>query len=47
MEFFDFGTIFFFIAAVIIFLQLRNVLEDETSVFIIDLLVDEDALVAD
>ncbi|MBC2883961.1 Tim44 domain-containing protein [Ochrobactrum sp. CM-21-5] len=31
MEFFDFGTIFFFIAAVIIFLQLRNVLGRRTG----------------
>ncbi|WP_433848922.1 Tim44/TimA family putative adaptor protein [Brucella pseudogrignonensis] len=31
MEFFDFGTIFFFIAAVVIFLQLRNVLGRRTG----------------
>ncbi|KXF79242.1 calcium-binding protein [Paramesorhizobium deserti] len=31
MEFFDFGTIFFFVAAVIIFLQLRNVLGRRTG----------------
>ncbi len=31
MQFFDFGTIFFFIAAVIIFLQLRNVLGRRTG----------------
>ncbi|MBK3745370.1 Tim44 domain-containing protein [Paraburkholderia aspalathi] len=31
MEFFDFGTIFFFVAAVVIFLQLRNVLGRRTG----------------
>jgi len=31
MEFFDFGTIFFFIAAVLVFLQLRNVLGRRTG----------------
>src|SRR5690606_10048326 len=31
MEFFDFGTFFFFIAAVVIFLQLRNVLGRRTG----------------
>lgn len=31
MEFFDFGTIFFFIAAVVIFFQLRNVLGTRTG----------------
>ena len=31
MEFFDFGTIFFLIAAVVIFFQLRNVLGRRTG----------------
>ena len=31
MEFFDFGTIFFLVAAVVIFLQLRNVLGRRTG----------------
>ena len=31
MEFFDFGTIFFLVAAVVIFFQLRNVLGRRTG----------------